>query len=201
MIDYVSIRKRVKGPTAPLPVLFNNDLSVDYERIERYGRWIVDKGITCILLTHGYSQLGFITREENLEITRIYARAAGERAVFFASTRGELQEAPEVIEELYQAGSHGVFIVPLFLTGSEYQAHLRHLLKHTQVPLLSMSGIDPQAPGEPNILVQDYGALIEYDNFIGLKEDVNIPAYRLNVIDSYGDRLAIIGGGVLRNYM
>lgn len=201
MIDYAAIRRRVRGPAVPLPIYFKDDLSVDYEGIERYGRWIVRKGITCMLLTHGYSQLGFITREENLEITRIYAKTAGERAVFFASTRGEIWEALDIIEELAQTGSHGVFIVPLFLTGPEYIIHLKHLLKQTQIPILTMSGTSPLNPGEPLIPVQEYASLIEHENFIGLKDDVNVPAYRLGVIDNYGDRLAIIGGGVLRNYM
>ena len=95
MIDYGGIRERVWGPGVPLPVFFREDLSVDYEGLERYANWIVDAGIKCMLLTHAYSQLGFINEQENLEITRIFAGAARKKAVFFSSTREELARRPE----------------------------------------------------------------------------------------------------------
>ena len=204
MIDYAGIRKRVGGPTVPLPVFYREDLSVDYEGLERYVNWIVDAGIKCMVLTHGYSQLGFIDEKENLEITRIFAAAARDRAVFFASTREELRDAPRVIEDLYATGADGVFVMPppvAAQSGPDYVRVLCHLLEQTDTPLLAMSYGKPGEPSTPMIPMEGLDLLVEHENFIGLKDDVNLPRHRLALIDRYGDRLAIIGGGLVRNYM
>ena len=204
MIDYEGIRKRVEGPGVPLPMFYREDLSVDYEGLERYVNWIVESGIKCIVLTHGYSQLGFIDEKENLEITRIFAAAARGKAVFFASTRGELREAPGIIEDLYGAGSDGVFVVPPVVaqqSGADYVRVMCNLLADTEAPLLVMSYGKMTEPGSPMIPMEGFDTLVEHENFIGLKEDVNVPSHRLALVDRYGDRLAIIGGGIRRNYM
>ena len=187
-----------------MPVFFRDDLSVDYEGLERYVNWILDAGIKCMLLTHGYSQLGFINEKENLEITRIFAAAARDRAVFFSSTREEMREAPRVIEELRATGADGVFVMPPLValqSGPDYVRVLLHLLKGTEAALLAMAYGKPGEPSTPMISMQDLDLLIEQANFIGIKDDLNIPAHRLALIDRYGDRLAIIGGGIQRNYV
>ena len=204
MIDYAAIRHRVKGPCACLPVFYREDLAVDYPSLERYARWLVDAGIECVCLTHGYSQLGYVDEQENLQLTRLFAEAVGDRAVFFASTRGELPEALAVTEALYGAGADGVFVVPPFAIGNSGPHYVRFLLelfRQTEVPILLNAYPTPANPAQPMIATADYEALVAHEQFIGLKEDVNVPMHRMALIDRYGDRLAMIGGGLIRNYM
>ena len=189
----------------PLPIFYGDDLSIDHAALERYTHWIAEAGIGSLCLTYSYSQLGFITASENLQITRVFAEAANGRAVCFASTRGEpLQDALPIVDELYGAGADGVFVMPPMAaleSGPDYARVLLELLQHTEAPILAMSFPTPSDHSTPLLSMDLIDRLVAHERFIGLKDDVNVPAQRLKLIDRYGDRLAIIGGGSVRNLM
>ena len=203
MADLQALRNRIHGATAPLPTYFKDDCSVDYAAIERYVNWLIGRGIRCLCLTHGYSQLGYVSEAELLELTRLFADAAKGRAVFFSSTRGaeDLTDVVRVVEEQAAAGADGVFIVPPRVASSSmwYTRVLCNVAAETDVPILAMYYGGPTR--QPILSMDDMDRIVEHENFIGLKEDVNEVSARLKLTDRYGDRLAIIGGGVPGNYL
>lgn len=204
MPDYQLLRHRIHGPTACLPIFFREDLSVDYESMGQYAAWLVDAGVPCTCMTHGYSQQGYITAQENLAITRTYASVIGDRAVFLAATLGELWDIQATIDALYATGAHGVFLLPPPAVGSDGEAYVRfvcHVAHRTEVPLFVYGYGSSVQPVTPVLSAQVYEQLIEHDNFTGLKEDFNVATYRMELIRRYGDRLAMIGGGILRQYI
>ena len=204
MADYQELRNRIHGPTVCLPIFYADDLAVDLDAMARYGAWIRDAGIPCTCMTHGYSQMGYITAEENLQISRTYASVFGEQTVFLAATLGELWNIQETIDQHYAAGAHGVFILPPMAASQDGDAYTRFVCQtaeRTDVPLFVYSYGSQAQPGTPMLPIRHYETLVEHDNLVGLKEDVNVAAYRMQLIQRFGDRLAMIGGGTMRIYI
>ncbi|MEW6752066.1 MAG: dihydrodipicolinate synthase family protein [Candidatus Latescibacterota bacterium] len=203
MSAYDELRRRIAGPTVPLPMFYTVDGSVDYPAIERYVTWILDAGIRNTCLTYAYSQIGFLSADELSEVTRVVADAVGHRAVFIACTReGTAAEGVAAVRELQRLGAHAAFVMPNLMTehGVLYRDHLRCVAAQAELPLLFVSYPSPGQPGKPNLAVADFDLLLEHETIVGLKEDNNSVPYRLELVRRYGDRLCIIGGGVLRNY-
>ena len=204
MPDYKSLRHRIHGPTACLPILYQDDLSIDYEAMARYAAWIRDAGIPATCLTFGYSQQGYITADENLKITGMYASVFGDQTVFLAGTIGESWDLGDTVGQLYSAGAHGVYIFPptsASQSGDDYVRLVNRIAATTEAPLFVYSFPSPARPASAMLSVQHFENLIENENFVGLKDDVNVPTYRMELIRTFGDRLAITGGGTMRNYI
>ena len=205
MTMYDDFRRRIHGPTVPLPIFFNADLSIDYAGIEKYIAWILDEGITNTCLTYGYSQLGYITREELFELTRVMANAIGDRAVFIASTRDD--SAVEVAEDacrIQELGADAVFVMGNMMSqsGAAYRGVFDRVASQTDLPILFFVYPDTQNPRMPNVSKADLDALLrDHANIVGLKDDFRNIAYRKGLIRDYGDRLCVIGGGLEREYL
>ena len=185
-------------------MLYREDLSIDLVGIERYVAWILDAGMTNTCLTHGYSQIGYVTEAELIDVTRTIANVIGDRAVFIACTH--LDSAPATVallRQIQELGAHAAFVMPEAdgWPAAQYCEHLRSVAGTTDLPLLFVSNISPTAPGTANLGMPDYDSLVERKNIVGLKEDFNNIPCRMELVRKFGDRLCIIGGGVQRNYM
>lgn len=201
---FQDFRRKIGGPTVPLPILFREDLSIDHAGIERYVTWILDAGMTNTCLTHAYSQIGHVTEVELIEVTRTIANVIGDQAVFIACTHlDSTASTVALLQQIQKLGAHAAFVMPESdgWTGGQYRRHLRSVASETDLPVLFVSNISPTAPGTPNLEMTDYEMVIEQENIVGLKEDFNSIPYRMDLIRKFGDRLCVIGGGVQRNYM
>ena len=204
MSVYDDLRRKIAGPMAPLPIFYKDDLGIDYDGIGKYTAWLVDSGIRNMCLTYSYSRIAFVTQAELIEVTRTIARVVGDRAVLVGCTRMEsAEEAIESVRQIHEAGAHAAFVMPQmeWLSGTLCRNFLRHVAAATDVPLLFVSLPTPGDPGKPNLSADDYEVLLEHENIVGVKEDFNDIPYRMALIRRYGQRLCIIGGGVLRNYL
>ena len=142
--------------------------------------------------------------DENLKITGMYASVFGSQTVFLAGTIGESCDLAEMVEQLYSAGAHGVYIFPpaaASQSGDDYVRLVNRIAATTEAPLFVYSFPSPARPTSAMLSMQHFENLIENENFVGLKDDVNVPAYRMELVRTFGDRLAITGGGTMRNYI
>ena len=205
MSMYDDFRRKIHGPTVPLPIFFNRDLSIDYAGIEKYIAWILDEGVTNTCLTYGYSQLGCISREELIELTRVMANAIGDRAVFIGSTRDDsaLEVAADA-RRIQELGAHAVFVMGNMISqgGADYRRVLDYVARQTDLPILFFVYPAHHDLRTPNVGKADLDLLLqEHANIVGLKDDFRNVAYRKRLIRDYGDRLCVIGGGLEREYL
>ena len=207
MSIYTDLCKRMHGITVPIPIFYRDDLSIDYDAMQRLVAWYLDEGIGTFIFTYTFSQTGQLTTQENVEITRAVASVIGDRAVLIATTQGQSTDAVETVEQLAQAGAHGVFVMPFMslivaYDGNHYITFVRDIANQTSVPVLLNAYRSMSAPLDPMITVDAFEPLMACENFIGLKEDINLTSdYRARLVDTYDNRLAIVGGGMMRNYL
>ena len=157
-------------------MLYQEDLSIDHAGIERYVAWILDAGMTNTCLTHGYSQIGFVTEAELIDVTRTIANVIGDRAVFIGCTHLDSASATvNVVGQIQELGAHAAFVMPEpdGWPAAQYHAHLRLVASQTEIPVLLVNNISPTEPGTSNMGMRDYESLAEQENIVGLKEDFN----------------------------
>ena len=205
-MDFNVLRRRFHGPTPPLPVFYRDDLSIDYEGMQRYVCWLIDGGIQSVCMTYFYSQMGFLTSEENLAITKAYAEAINRRAVFFASTLGETAAIEKSVVALCLAGADGVFVMqPVNMIAgwfvNRFVPWVDDICQSVKLPIMINAFPIPSDLTKPLISVDDLASLVTNNNFIGIKEDMNSAAYRTQIAKRYDNRVVQVGGGVMRNYI
>ena len=200
---YEDFRRKIAGPVVPLPILFREDLSVDHAGIETYVAWILEAGMTNLCLTYGYSQVGFVTPPELLDITRTIANVVGDRAVFISCTIGNSAlETVAAVGRMQELGAHGAFVMPsIHHYGREYCGFVDYVAGETDLPVLFVSYVALDAPRTMNVTVADCELLIRHENIVGLKADTGVLEHRLEIIRNLGDRLCIIGHGARGHYL
>ncbi len=203
MTIYEEFRQQISGAVVCLPILFRDDLSVDYAGIEEYTAWVLEKGLTQTCLTYGYSLVGFVTPEELMEITRVITGVVGDRGIFISCTLGNsAMETVKAVNEMQEVGVDAAFVMPnIHYHGGGYPAFLHYVAGQTELPLLFTNDPDFHIPLAPNVSVDDCESLLEHENIVGLKDDTRIAGFRMELIRRFGDRLCIIGPGTRRDYL
>jgi dihydrodipicolinate synthase/N-acetylneuraminate lyase len=212
LINYKEMQSKIHGAVIPLPVLYNDDLSIDYHGICEYTDWVIGEGIKVICLTFVYSVLDSITTEELLALTKCIAKTVNGRAIFIACTAGgPFYSTVEIVKKMEKFGADVVIIhVTEFMWQNMitpgidrmYIRYIKEIARQVNIPLMSCALPNPfQAKNVTMLGLECYEELIKCENYIGMKDDVYIPSHRKELIQKYGDRLCIMGGGALNLYM
>ncbi len=208
MSEYQSLASRITRGVIPVPVFFRQDLSVDHAGIGRYVDWSVSQGTKTLCLTFTYSILDFLTTEELLAVTKTIADAVNGRAIFISCTAGGPQrQAIEIVEGMGKRGADAVMVHPTeFMlqnpkSGELYVSYVLGVAATTKLPVLVCGLPDPWQTAVPHLTNERYAELAKAENFIGLKDDYYQIPFRQGLIQEFGERLCVIGGGMLRNYI
>jgi len=205
-MDYAKLRSEIRGPVVPVPLVLRNDLSIDHDGLQRYTDWLISRGMKAFCLTFMYSMLDFITTEELLDLTRTIAAAIARRGIFISCTAGgPLNKVIKTVNAMKDAGADAVMVHPTeFMLqhgdyGTLYVDYVGAVAAQTDVPILIC--VLPKI-GQIQAAVTDdhFRRLIAYDNFIGFKCDFYQTPYRAAIARQFGDRLCIIGGGMISQY-
>lgn len=198
---YEQCRRKITGATVCLPILFRNDLSVDHAGMEKYLAWILDAGMTNMCLTYGYSQVGFVSADELMDITRTIANVVGDRAAFITCTTGTAPvETVASLRQMQELGAHAAFVMPNLHYRGAFRDYLHFVAGETDLPLLFANDPDLHNLRTPTVTIADCQLLVERENIVGIKDDTAVLGYRDEVIRTFGERFCIIGAGSRRDY-
>ena len=198
---YEQFRRKITGATVCLPILFRNDLSVDHAGIEKYLEWILDAGMTNMCLTYGYSQVGFVSADELMDITRTIANVVGDRATFITCTTGTAPvETVATLRQMQELGAGAAFVMPNQHGRGSFRDYLHFVAGETDLPLVFADDPAPYKLHTPTVSVADCQLLVERESIVGLKDDTSILGFRDEVIRTFGERFCIIGAGSRRDY-
>ena len=210
MSHYTDLAARIRREMVPLPIPYREDYSIDHVGLARYVSWHLENGTKNFCLTFTYSVLDFVTNDEIVDITRTVANVVKDDAVFLSCTGGgPLQTTIETVKQIEEAGAHGAFVhLPehclqnSFMAGELYVKYIREVAKETEIPLLAVAlGVPWTYPMQAMLPVNLLEELCQVEQFIGLKDDVYILDNRREISMKFGQRLAVIGGGIFDHYI
>ena len=205
---YKQFRYDLAGPMVPLPLLYKDDLSVDLDALQRYVGWVLDEGVKNVCFTFTYTQLDFITTDELLELNAAVAEVVGDRGTFVSCTAGgPLKSVIPLVQQMHEAGADTIMVhQPEWVmqngnTGDVLVNYIEATLKETDAAILCCLLPDMSTTATPLLGIEQFERLVQHDNFVGLKDDFYRIPYRKALIDRFGDRMCIVGGGNVRQYV
>ena len=210
MSHYDDIRNRIHRRMVPLPILYQDDFSIDHAGLAKYVAWHLENDTRNFCLTFTYSQLDFVTADEIVEVTRTVMEVVGDDAVFISCTGGgPLREAVRSVQAFEKAGAHAAFVhLPEHCLqnpshcGELYVEYIRGVARETEIPLLAVALPVPwSAPSETMLPVQRFEELCEEEQFIGIKDDIYILENRMELVHRFSGRMGITGGGKFTHYI
>lgn len=194
------LREKIVGVLVGLPTLFNEDYSINYQGMRTHVEYLIDNGVSVLMISRGVSELPYLTCEEIRAVTKNAVEAAAGRVPVITSTfEWWTGQATEFARYAQDVGADGCLVVlPPLYAGYNPDLHDDAIYKHfetiaeaTDVGLViherNLVGV-----GIP-LSVSLVDRLADIDNVVGMKLEGGDRFYSHQVVRKTRDRLAIIG--------
>lgn len=208
----MEIKTPLSGLICPIPVPFEADGGVAETALASYCRYLVDAGVTAVLVTVGTSRFNLLTRDEMLRVNQIVAEAAsGSQTVSIVSGPGPASgSTTENLAFAKAAADNGadalIAVFPERWYGNEHvQDFFLRLADEAPLPIFihavpvrdGFGGIHSSKPTGLEILKP----LVAHERILGIKEE-NGDRDEFEAILSYcKEKVTVIGaGGAMRRY-
>lgn len=202
-----------KGSGVALITPFNEDLSVNYEKLEQLVDYHIENSTDALIICGTTGEASTLTEEEHLECIRVAAARANKAIPVIAGTGSNCtQTAQYLSKEAQKAGSDGLLVVTPYYnkaTQKGLEAHFTQIAKAVDIPVI-MYNIPSRtgcaiAPATAAKLVN------EVDNIVAMKEAsgnisqvaqfVNVTEGKLDIYSGNDDQivplLSLGGKGVI----
>lgn len=202
--------KKVQGPVFPIPTPFTETGHVDYQGIETYVQFLLEKRVRTLMVTVGTSRFDVLTVDEMKKVNKRVVQAVQGKAVTIVttSTKGPTMQAIDFARHAQDAGADAILAVyPERYYSDDDVFHFFDdiasacsigVLIHLMPIRTGRSGVAPQVQYSPG-LVERIAAI---DNVVGIKEESQDQglAYKYNCL--IGDQIVVIGGaGGMRAFL
>jgi 1-pyrroline-4-hydroxy-2-carboxylate deaminase len=174
---------------------FKEDLSVDYEAVERQAFWLISSGCAGLVALGSLGESPTLSAEEKAEILSACRRALGGRVPLIAGISGlGTPEAVALAKVAEEVGCDGLMVLPPYVYRGDWretEAHLSAVISAT--PLSSMLYNNPIAYGT-DVTPEQLKQLARHPNLYAVKESSGDIRRVTAVREVLGDRLAIFVG-------
>ena len=209
MKKFAELRSRIRGPVFPVPVPFTENEDVDYEALESYVDFLISNGAPVIIATVGTSRYNLLTEEEMLEVNKVIARTAGDRAVSVAAGPGPMSGSTRqnihFAQKAQEAGADAVMLLyPERWYGDEPVISFFHEVSDA-VDIGIMIHAVPMRDGFGGVNAKKYmdafllDRIVEKDNVVGIKEENAKRSIYEEILHQLNDRVPVIGAGGAMN--
>jgi dihydrodipicolinate synthase/N-acetylneuraminate lyase len=174
---------------------FKEDLSIDYDAVERQAFWLISSGCAGLVALGSLGESPTLSGEEKVEILKTCRRALGERVPLIAGISGlGTPEAVALAKAAEEVGCDGLMVLPPYVYRGDWretEAHLSAVISAT--PLSSMLYNNPIAYGT-DVTPEQLKQLVRHPNLHAVKESSGDIRRVTAVREVLGDRLAIFVG-------
>ncbi len=185
-----------KGVIPAITTPFHEDLSIDFDFLDRHVRWLLSNGCDGVVALGSLGEGQTLRFEEKVAVLRACRRAAGDRGAVLAGIASlSTSEAVELAKAAHEVSCDGLMALPPYVYRGdprETHAHFHAVVKATPLPCMLYN--NPIAYGT-DVTADEMACLAaELPNLQAVKEssgDVRrITAIRARL----GERLAIFVG-------
>lgn len=161
-----------KGAGVALITPFNEDLSVNYEKLEELVEYHIENSTDALIICGTTGEASTLSEEEHLECIKVAAAKAAKRIPIIAGTgSNSTQTAMYLSKEAYEAGADALLVVTPYYnkaTQNGLKEHFTDIAKSVDIPLILYNV--PSRTG-CNILPKTAASLAkEVDNIVAIKE-------------------------------
>jgi 4-hydroxy-tetrahydrodipicolinate synthase len=174
---------------------FNDDGEVDYERVWRLARYLVDHGSDGLVVTGTTGESPTLTSEEKVSLYRTVVEAVGQKGAVVAGTGTyDTRESIELSKRAAEAECDGVLAVTPYYSRPPQQgliAHFTAIADATDLPLMLYN-----IPGRTGRLIEvgTLARLAEHPRIVAVKDAVDDVAFTVASRAALPDDFAIYSG-------
>ena len=151
---------------------FNEDLSVNYEKLEELVDFQIDNGTDSIIICGTTGEASTLSESEHIECIKVAVKRAAGRVPVVAGTGSNCtRTAIQLSKEAEEAGADGLLIVTPYYNKATQTGLIKHysdIADNTKLPIIMYN-----VPGRTgcNLLPETVATLFESkENIVGLKE-------------------------------
>jgi 4-hydroxy-tetrahydrodipicolinate synthase len=202
--------KNVKGPVFPIPTPFTENGNVDYQGLETYVQFLLEKEVRTLMVTVGTSRFDVLTVEEMKKVNEAVVEATRGQAATMVTTptHGPTSQAVDFARHAEDIGADGILAVyPERYYSDEDVFHFFEditstcsigVLIHLMPIRAGRSGLGTHVHYSPDLV----GRIITLENVVGIKEESHDQGLAYKYARLFGDRIVVIGGaGGMRAYL
>jgi len=200
--------KEVKGAVLPIPIPFLENEEIDYQGLDRYIRFLSDKGIQNVMTTVGTSRFNLLTDEEVRQVNKVVADAMPEDGVSIVANPlvGSTKAAITFAKHSQSIGADFFLLYfPERHYGEEntYQ-YFKTVADAVDIPILihEMPKRNGIGGGTVQYSLNLLERLLAIPNIVGFKEEALNLEYSNQIVTKFKDSAIIIGaGGGMSRYL
>jgi len=184
-----------KGVFPAITTKFKEDLSLDYNAMERHVEAQLDGGVHGIVVTGTLGENGSLSFEEKQEVLRIVAEAVNGRVpVLMGIAETTTRRACQAVEDGMVNGADGFMVLPAMLYASdrrETMAHFRAVARASGKPIMIYNNpVLYKVDTTPEMFAE----LADEEMFVALKESSDDVRRVTDIYNACGDRYQIFTG-------
>jgi len=185
-----------QGVIPAITTPFNEDLSIDFEFLEKHCKWLVDSGCKGVVALGSLGEGATLTRDEKNQVLERCVKAVGDRAFVVAGISSlSTAEACSIARSAESIGCHGVMVLPPYVYIGDWRE-----MKHHVSTVLSATSLSAMLYNNPIAYTTDFlpahvhELLQQHENLHAIKES-SADVRRVTALRAIaGDRLRISVG-------
>ncbi len=189
-------QRKLAGVLPVFQTPFNDDLSIDFETLDRELAWISDCGADGVVMAM-VSEVLRLSTDERMQLAEHVCRTAGERGCVVISTGAEsCHTAEKLSRHAEQAGADAVMAIPpvsIALSDDELLRYYRGIFRAVAIPVIvqDASGY----VGRPMSIALQAGLLEEFGPRVLFKPEASPIGQRLSSLrDATGGQAKVFEG-------
>lgn len=201
--------QKVKGPVFTLPTPFQKDGLVDYDSLEKYVIFLIDKGVRTLAVSVGTSRFDILTIEEMKRVNELVVKTAKGKAITIVTTptNGPTHQSIEFAQHAESIGADGILVVfpDRFFTEDAVYHFFEDIAQTCSVGVLIHEM--PMRPGRSDLASKVHYSpdLIErisrIENVVGMKEESEDKALEYQYNRRFNGDFLVIGCAGMRAFL
>jgi len=195
--DLSRIKAMLSGPVASISIPFDKKGDIDYPGLQNYIEYVIQSGVTALLMTPGDTHYSLLTDNEVAEITKAVIKQSNNRTlVITAAKQWGTSRCIKYARFACQAGADLLLSCPYIwgnaLTAESLADHYRALGR--EIPVMFYAANE-------SVILDAMHLLIHEDNgVLAVKDDACGPAGR-RIASLVRDKWGILSGGLKENHL
>ncbi|WP_321405119.1 dihydrodipicolinate synthase family protein [Maridesulfovibrio sp.] len=210
MVARTSFINSVEGPVFPILTPFTASGDIDFNAVENYVDFLIRSGAQTLMVTIGTSRFNLLSEQEMLDMNACVVNAAEGKATTIVTTPplGSLRTSISFAQHAERIGADAILgVYPERYYGDDSVTEFfSEMCKSTSTGvMIHLKKMDRGAGRFPEVIPYSMDILenlYSYDNFVGMKEECNLPDMTQKYNDKFKDKILIIGGaGGMNSYL
>jgi len=201
--------EEVRGPVFSLPTPFTEEGKVDYQSLEEYVDFLINRGAKNLIVSIGTSRFDLLTIKEMMNVNEVVVKAAMGRAITLVTTppNGPTSQAVRFAQHAESIGADGILGVypDRFFSEEGVYKYFEEMAQSCSIGVLihempmrsGKSGLGPKVHYSPELVEK----ISRIDNMVGMKEESEEKGLEYQFNKKFSGNFLVIGCAGMRAFL